>query len=82
MSIVGPRPALPAEVNRYEPWHRRRLEARPGLTCLWQISGRSHIGFDEWMRLDLEYLRTRSLWTDLMIVAKTIPAVMTRRGAY
>lgn len=82
MSIVGPRPALPAEVARYEPWQRRRLDARPGLTCLWQISGRSHIGFDEWMRLDLEYLRTRSLWTDIVILVKTIPAVMARRGAY
>ncbi|MDH4037630.1 MAG: sugar transferase [Candidatus Krumholzibacteria bacterium] len=82
MSIVGPRPALPAEVSKYEPWQRRRLEARPGLTCLWQISGRSHIGFDEWMRLDVEYLRTRSLWTDVVILAKTIPAVMARRGAY
>lgn len=82
MSIVGPRPALPAEVAKYEPWQRRRLDARPGLTCLWQISGRSHIGFDEWMRLDLEYLRTRSLWTDAVILAKTVPAVMARRGAY
>jgi lipopolysaccharide/colanic/teichoic acid biosynthesis glycosyltransferase len=82
MSIVGPRPALPVEVARYEPWQRRRLEARPGLTCLWQISGRSHIGFDEWMRLDIEYLRTRSLLTDAVILAKTIPAVMARRGAY
>lgn len=82
MSIVGPRPALPSEVAKYEPWQRRRLDARPGLTCLWQISGRSHIGFDEWMRLDLEYLRTRSLWTDIVILMKTIPAVMARRGAY
>jgi lipopolysaccharide/colanic/teichoic acid biosynthesis glycosyltransferase len=82
MSIVGPRPALPVEVARYEPWQRRRLDARPGLTCLWQISGRSHIGFDEWMRLDIEYLRTRSLLTDAVILAKTIPAVMARRGAY
>ncbi|NIW25141.1 MAG: sugar transferase, partial [Gammaproteobacteria bacterium] len=53
MSVVGPRPQIPAEVDRYEPWHRRRLEVKPGITCLWQISGRSHIGFDEWMRLDL-----------------------------
>jgi lipopolysaccharide/colanic/teichoic acid biosynthesis glycosyltransferase len=82
MSIVGPRPALPAEVAKYEPWQRRRLEARPGLTCLWQISGRSHIGFEEWMRLDIEYLRTRSMWTDIVILAKTVPAVMARRGAY
>ncbi len=82
MSIVGPRPALPAEVAKYESWQRRRLEAKPGLTCLWQISGRSHIGFDEWMRLDLEYLRTRSMWTDVVILLKTVPAVMARRGAY
>jgi exopolysaccharide biosynthesis polyprenyl glycosylphosphotransferase len=82
MSIVGPRPALPAEVARYESWQRRRLDAKPGLTCLWQISGRSHIGFDEWMRLDLEYLRTRSMWTDVVILFKTVPAVMARRGAY
>jgi lipopolysaccharide/colanic/teichoic acid biosynthesis glycosyltransferase len=82
MSIVGPRPPLPTEVARYLPWQRMRLAVKPGITCLWQISGRSHIGFDEWMRLDMEYLRTRSLWTDFQIFMKTIPAVMTRRGAY
>ena len=82
MSIVGPRPPLPVEVARYQPWHRRRLDVKPGITCLWQIAGRSHIGFEEWMRLDMEYLRTRSLRTDLAIFAKTLPAVMARRGAY
>lgn len=82
MTIVGPRPALPREVARYQPWQRRRLDVKPGLTCLWQISGRSHIGFEEWMRLDIEYLRTRSLRTDVIILLKTIPAVMARRGAY
>jgi len=82
MSVVGPRPHLPAEVAQYQPWQRRRLEVKPGITCLWQISGRSHIGFDEWMRLDLEYLRTRGLRTDVTIFLKTIPAVMARRGAY
>jgi exopolysaccharide biosynthesis polyprenyl glycosylphosphotransferase len=82
MSIVGPRPPLPSEVDRYRPWHRRRLEVKPGITCLWQISGRSHIGFEEWMRLDMEYLKTRSFRTDLLIFLKTIPAVITRRGAY
>jgi len=82
MSIVGPRPPLPAEVDRYQPWHRRRLEVKPGITCLWQISGRSHIGFEEWMRLDMEYLKTRSFRTDLLIFLKTLPAVITRRGAY
>lgn len=81
MSIVGPRPPLPAEVARYQPWHRRRLEIKPGITCLWQISGRSQIGFEEWMRLDMEYLRTRSLRTDLLIFLKTIPAVIARKGA-
>jgi lipopolysaccharide/colanic/teichoic acid biosynthesis glycosyltransferase len=82
MSIVGPRPALPREVARYHDWHRRRLEVKPGLTCLWQIAGRSQIGFDEWMRLDMEYIRTRSLLNDGVILLKTIPAVMARRGAY
>lgn len=82
MSIVGPRPNLPSEVSHYLPWQRRRLEVTPGITCLWQIAGRSHIGFQEWMRLDLEYIRTRSLATDLQIMAKTIPAVIARKGAY
>jgi len=82
MSIVGPRPPLPVEVARYQPWHRKRLAVKPGITCLWQIAGRSQIGFDEWMRLDMEYLRTRSLRTDLAIFLKTLPAVMARRGAY
>jgi lipopolysaccharide/colanic/teichoic acid biosynthesis glycosyltransferase len=82
MSIVGPRPPLPVEVARYQPWQRRRLDVKPGITCLWQIAGRSQIGFDEWMRLDMEYLRTRSLRTDFTIFAKTLPAVMARRGAY
>ena len=82
MSIVGPRPPLPAEVAQYQPWHRRRLEVKPGITCLWQISGRSHIGFNEWMRLDMEYLKTRSFLTDLLIFLKTIPAVIARKGAY
>jgi lipopolysaccharide/colanic/teichoic acid biosynthesis glycosyltransferase len=82
MSIVGPRPPLPVEVARYQPWHRRRLDVKPGITCLWQIAGRSQIGFDEWMRLDMEYLRTRSLRTDIAIFLKTLPAVMARRGAY
>ena len=82
MSIVGPRPPLPMEVEQYQPWHKRRLEVKPGITCLWQISGRSEIGFDEWMRLDMEYLKTRSFQTDLLIFLKTIPAVIQRRGAY
>jgi exopolysaccharide biosynthesis polyprenyl glycosylphosphotransferase len=82
MSIVGPRPPLPTEVANYQPWHMSRLAVKPGITCLWQISGRSHIGFNEWMRLDMEYLKTRSFKTDLLIFLKTIPAVIARKGAY
>ncbi|MDD3643646.1 MAG: sugar transferase [Candidatus Krumholzibacteria bacterium] len=82
MSIVGPRPNLPAEVSHYLPWQRRRLDVTPGITCFWQIAGRSHIGFQEWMRLDLEYIRKRSIATDIKILLKTIPAVIARKGAY
>jgi len=82
MSIIGPRPQIPTEVELYEPWHCRRLEVKPGITCLWQVSGRSHIGFDEWMRLDLEYVRTRGWRTDLKILLRTLPAVIARKGAY
>ncbi|MEQ1833719.1 MAG: sugar transferase [Candidatus Eisenbacteria bacterium] len=82
MSLVGPRPPIPQEVAQYEPWQLRRLDVRPGLTCLWQISGRSRIGFQEWMRLDLEYIRHRSFALDLKILLRTIPAVLSREGAY
>jgi len=82
MSIVGPRPNLPSEVSQYLPWQKRRLEVTPGITCFWQIAGRSHIGFQEWMRLDLEYVRKRSYPTDLKIMLKTVPAVIARKGAY
>lgn len=82
MSIVGPRPNLPSEVSQYLPWQRRRLDVTPGITCFWQIAGRSHIGFQEWMRLDLEYVRARSYVTDIKIMFKTIPAVIARKGAY
>jgi len=82
MSLVGPRPPIPEEVARYEPWQLKRLSVRPGLTCLWQISGRSRIGFEEWMRLDLQYIRRQSLWMDLGILLRTIPAVISRDGAY
>ena len=70
MSIVGPRPHLPSEVEQYQPWHRKRLEVLPGITCFWQISGRSQVSFNEWMRLDMEYLKHRSFKTDLMIFLK------------
>lgn len=82
MSIVGPRPNLPSEVAHYLPWQRRRLDVIPGITCFWQISGRSHIGFQEWMRLDMEYIRNRSFVNDMKIILKTIPAVIARKGAY
>ncbi len=82
MTLVGPRPPLPDEVGRYEPWQLRRLDVKPGLTCLWQISGRSRLGFDEWMRLDLDYIRRRSLGLDLQILVRTLPAVLSREGAY
>ena len=82
MSLVGPRPPIPEEVAQYEPWQLRRLSVKPGLTCLWQISGRSRLGFQEWMRLDLEYIRHQSLAMDLRILIRTIPAVLSREGAY
>jgi exopolysaccharide biosynthesis polyprenyl glycosylphosphotransferase len=81
MSLVGPRPPLPEEVARYEPWQRRRLSMKPGLTCLWQISGRSELDFDRWMELDLKYIDTWSPMLDVKILLKTVPAVLSGRGA-
>jgi lipopolysaccharide/colanic/teichoic acid biosynthesis glycosyltransferase len=82
MSIVGPRPPLPAEVEHYSPRQLGRLTVKPGLTCLWQVSGRSHIGFEEWVELDLRYIRRRNFWFDLWIVLRTVPAVLLARGAF
>ena len=81
MSLVGPRPPVPQEVSAYERWQRRRLSMRPGLTCLWQIHGRNKIDFDRWIELDLEYIDNWSPLLDLKILAKTIPVVLTGRGA-
>ncbi len=81
MSLVGPRPPIPSEVEKYERWQRRRLSMRPGITCLWQISGRSNLDFDTWMRLDLQYIDNWSLTLDLIILIKTVPAVLSARGA-
>jgi exopolysaccharide biosynthesis polyprenyl glycosylphosphotransferase len=81
MSLVGPRPPLPDEVSRYEPWQRRRLSMAPGLTCLWQVSGRSELDFDRWMELDLKYIDTWSPILDLKILLKTVPAVLSGKGA-
>jgi lipopolysaccharide/colanic/teichoic acid biosynthesis glycosyltransferase len=81
MSMVGPRPPMPSEVEKYEVWQRRRLSMRPGLTCLWQINGRNNVDFDKWMRLDLEYIDTWSPGLDFKILLKTIPAVLFSIGA-
>lgn len=81
MTIVGPRPALPKEVAQYGAWQRRRLSVRPGLTCLWQVSGRNEIGFDEWMRLDLQYVDNWSLALDMRLIMQTFPVVLAGRGA-
>ena len=82
MSLVGPRPPLPQEVAQYDHWQRRRLSMRPGITCLWQISGRNNIkDFNKWMKLDLEYIDHWSLWRDWVILFKTIPVVLIARGA-
>jgi lipopolysaccharide/colanic/teichoic acid biosynthesis glycosyltransferase len=81
MSIVGPRPPLPAEVARYESWQRRRLSVRPGLTCIWQVSGRNQISFDEWMYLDMQYIDRWSFANDLSLIFKTFPVVLAGRGA-
>jgi len=82
MSIVGPRPQIPSEVAAYTSAQARRLQVKPGLTCLWQVSGRSHLDFEDWMALDLEYVRRRSPAFDLKILSRTIPAVIERKGAY
>lgn len=81
MSLVGPRPPIPAEVAKYDAWQRRRLSVRPGITCLWQVSGRNGIGFDQWMRLDMQYIDQWSLWKDMALLGRTIPAVLSGRGA-
>jgi len=81
MSLVGPRPPLPDEVARYERWQRRRLSMKPGMTCLWQISGRNEVSFEDWMKLDLTYIDNWSLLLDLKILLKTVPVVLLGRGA-
>lgn len=81
MSLVGPRPPVPGEVSQYDLKDRRRLSMRPGITCIWQVSGRNVIPFEKWMELDRQYIDEWSLWLDCKILAKTIPAVLQRRGA-
>lgn len=71
MSLVGPRPSLPKEVKEFEPWMMERLEVKPGLTCYWQVSGRNDIDFEDWMKLDIKYVRERSFWLDMKLIIKT-----------
>lgn len=82
MSMVGPRPPIPQEVAHYDAHTRRRLSVKPGLTCIWQVSGRSNIGFEQWVELDLHYIDTMSFWGDVVLIARTVPAVITARGAH
>lgn len=82
MSIVGPRPALLDEVKQYDIVSKKRLLVKPGLSCYWQISGRSNIGFDQWMQLDIKYINEMSFWTDIKIIILTIPAIFRGDGAY
>jgi exopolysaccharide biosynthesis polyprenyl glycosylphosphotransferase len=81
MSLVGPRPPVPEEVNQYDLEDRRRLSVIPGITCIWQVSGRNEIPFEKWMELDRQYIDEWSLWLDIKILAKTLPAVLSRKGA-
>jgi exopolysaccharide biosynthesis polyprenyl glycosylphosphotransferase len=82
MSLVGPRPPLPQEVEEYNHVARQRLLVKPGITCIWQVSGRSDVDFDRWVAMDLEYISNWSLTLDFKLLARTIPAVLGRRGAY
>jgi lipopolysaccharide/colanic/teichoic acid biosynthesis glycosyltransferase len=82
MSLVGPRPLPVRDYNGFsQDWHRRRFSVRPGITCLWQVNGRSRLPFEKWMELDMEYIDRWSLWLDLKILVKTVPAVLKGSGA-
>jgi lipopolysaccharide/colanic/teichoic acid biosynthesis glycosyltransferase len=81
MSLVGPRPSLPYELEQYQDWHKHRLEALPGITGLWQVRGRNRVSFDEMVRIDLEYIKRQSIWMDLLILLQTPWAVILTRGA-
>jgi lipopolysaccharide/colanic/teichoic acid biosynthesis glycosyltransferase len=82
MSVVGPRPPIPYEVSLYQEWHLGRLETLPGVTGLWQVHGRSRVSFDTMVQMDLEYIEKQSFWYDVKLIFLTIPAVLSRKGAY
>lgn len=82
MSLVGPRPPLPSEVQQYSLDDRKRLNVKPGITCIWQVSGRSDIPFKKQVELDKEYIQSQSLWKDLVVLLRTVPAILSGRGAY
>lgn len=82
MSLVGPRPPVPPEVSRYSLGERRRLDVKPGITCIWQVSGRSQLPFQRQVELDVVYIESQTIWGDIKLLLKTVPAVLLGRGAY
>lgn len=82
MSLVGPRPSLPNEVKKFEPWMLKRLDVKPGLTCYWQVSGRNNIDFEDWMLLDVRYVNERSLWLDIKLIFKTFFVLFGDKNAH
>ena len=82
MSLVGPRPSLPKEVEKFKPWMLRRLEVKPGLTCYWQVSGRNNIDFEDWMKLDIQYVEDRNFILDLKLIFKTFFVLFGDKNAY
>jgi lipopolysaccharide/colanic/teichoic acid biosynthesis glycosyltransferase len=82
MSLVGPRPPIAYEIENYQPWHMERLRAVPGLTGLWQVSGRSKVSFEDMVRMDIRYINTWSPWKDFVILLKTVPVVLRGTGGY
>lgn len=81
MSLVGPRPVIPYEADLYDLWQSERFSVLPGITGLWQVAGRSYVSFDEMLRMDIRYIRNQSLWFDILILLKTFPAILSKRGA-
>ena len=82
MSLVGPRPSLPEEVDQFEKWMLKRLDVKPGLTCYWQVSGRNNIDFEDWMKLDIKYVSERSLFLDIKLIFKTVVVLFGDKNAY